>query len=53
MMCSENLLFRRGELRGKYSFQYIKNPLFGRICAPEVGELILDDEHAKGEVITV
>ncbi len=29
----------------------IKNPLSGRICAPEVGEIIMDDESAKGEVI--
>ncbi len=29
----------------------IKNPLHGRICVPEVGEIIMDDENAKGEVI--
>ena len=29
----------------------IKNPLSGRICVPEVGEVIMDDEHAKGEVM--
>ncbi len=28
----------------------IKNPLSGRIVAREVGELIMDDENAKGEV---
>lgn len=28
----------------------IKNPLSGRITAPEVGELIMDDAGAKGEV---
>ena len=29
----------------------IKNPLAGRIQAPAVGEIIRDDEHAKGEVL--
>lgn len=29
----------------------IKNPLSGRIQVPEVGELIMDDEAAKGEVL--
>ena len=29
----------------------IKNPLSGRITAPEVGELIMDDAGAKGEVV--
>ena len=28
----------------------IKNPLSGRIVVREVGELIMDDENAKGEV---
>lgn len=30
----------------------IKNPLSGRIQAPEVGELIMDDREAKCEVQT-
>lgn len=29
----------------------IKNPLSGRIYVPEVGELIMDDENAKGQVV--
>lgn len=29
----------------------IKNPLSGRITVPDVGEVILDDAKAKGEVI--
>lgn len=29
----------------------IKNPLSGRICVPEAGEVIMDDEYAKGEVM--
>lgn len=29
----------------------IKNPLSGRITVPEVGELIMDDAGAKGEVV--
>lgn len=29
----------------------IKNPMSGRIYVPDVGEIIMDDEHAKGEVI--
>lgn len=30
----------------------IKNPLSGKILVPAVGELILDDENARGQVIT-
>ncbi len=30
----------------------IKNPLSGQIQVPEVGEIIMDDEHARGEIIT-
>jgi len=30
----------------------IKNPLSGRICVPAVGEVIRDDENARGEIIT-
>ncbi|MCM1535653.1 MAG: DUF3737 family protein [Clostridium sp.] len=29
----------------------IKNPLSGQICVPEVEEIIMDDENAKGEII--
>mgnify|MGYP002508929143 CR=1 FL=1 len=29
----------------------IKNPLSGRICVPEAGEVIMDDQLAKGEVM--
>lgn len=29
----------------------IKNPLSGRITAPDVGEVILDDAKAKGEIV--
>lgn len=29
----------------------IKNPLSGRIQVPEVGEIIMDDKNAKGEII--
>ena len=29
----------------------IKNPYSGRIVVPQVGELIIDDENAKAEVI--
>ena len=29
----------------------IKNPLSGRIYVPELGELIMDDENARGEVV--
>jgi hypothetical protein len=28
----------------------IKNPLAGAITVPEVGEVIMDDENAKGEI---
>ena len=95
MMRSENLTFKGVKLKGKYSFQYIKNAVFencifdtkdafwhgenitvknsvikseylawysdgltlidctlsGRIWVPEVGELIMDDEDAKGDVL--
>lgn len=30
----------------------IKNPLSGQIHVPEVGEMIMDDENARGKVIT-
>lgn len=31
----------------------IKNPLSGRISAPDVGEIILDDAKAKGEIVII
>ena len=33
------------------TFFRIKNPYAGRISVPEVGEIIMDDENAKGEII--
>ncbi len=30
----------------------IKNPLSGSIYVPSVGEIIMDEDYAKGQVIT-
>ena len=40
----------RGVILSTSSVVSIKNPLAGLICVPSVGELILDDELAKGQV---
>ena len=52
-MLDTDLAFEKSEVEADITTKVdsIKNPLSGRICVPEVGELIMDDENAKGEVI--
>lgn len=48
-----DLAFERSEVEASITTPVcsIKNPAAGRIVVPEVGEIILDDERAKGEII--
>ena len=48
-----DLAFEKSEVEAtvKSPVLSIKNPLSGRIYAPEVGEIIMDDVNARGEVI--
>ncbi len=52
-MIDTDLAFEKSQVEANVTTSVIsiKNPLSGRICAPEVGEIIMDDENAKGEVI--
>ncbi|MBD5522227.1 MAG: DUF3737 family protein [Lachnospiraceae bacterium] len=52
-MIDTDLAFEKSEVEAVVTTKVdsIKNPQSGRIEAPEVGELIMDDENAKGEVI--
>ena len=52
-MVDTDLSFEKSEVEATVTAPIlsIKNPLSGRICVPEVGEVIMDDEHAKGEVM--
>ncbi|MDO5336640.1 MAG: DUF3737 family protein [Eubacteriales bacterium] len=52
-MMDTDLAFEKSEVQAVITTKVdsIKNPLSGRIQVPEVGELIMDDEHAEGEVI--
>ncbi|MCM1124437.1 MAG: DUF3737 family protein [Eubacterium sp.] len=52
-MTDTDLAFEKSEVTATITTKVdsIKNPLSGRIQVPELGELILDDEKAKGEVI--
>lgn len=52
-MLETDLAFEKSQVEAtiRTSVVSIKNPLSGRITAPEVGELILDDDKAKGEII--
>ncbi len=52
-MVDTDLAFEKSEVDAVITTKVdsIKNPLSGRICVPEVGEVIMDDEHAKGEVM--
>ena len=53
-MIDTDLAFEKSEVEAVITTKVdsIKNPLSGRIQVPEVGELIMDDEEAKGEVLT-
>lgn len=52
-MTETDLCFEKSEVQAtiKTPVISIKNPLSGRIEVPEVKELIMDDENARGEVI--
>ena len=48
-----DLCFEKSEVEATVTTPVIsiKNPLSGHICVPAVGEVIMDDEAAKGEVL--
>lgn len=52
-MVNTDLSFERSEVEATLTAPIvsIKNPLSGTICVPEVGEIIMDDENAKGEIL--
>ena len=52
-MIDTDLAFEKSEVEAVITTKVdsIKNPLSGRIQVPEVEELIMDDEDAKGEVV--
>lgn len=54
-MTDTDLCFEKSEVEATVSTPVIsiKNPLSGKIYLPSVGEIIMDDENAKGEIITV
>lgn len=53
-MTDTDLCFEKSEVEATVTTPVIsiKNPLSGRICLPSVGEVIMDDENAGGEIIT-
>jgi len=52
-MVDTDLAFEKSQVEATVTTPVIsiKNPMSGRICVPEVGEIIRDDEKAKGEVV--
>lgn len=52
-MLNTDLCFERSEVQAVItsSIDSIKNPYWGRIQAPEAGEIIRDDTAAKGEIV--
>lgn len=52
-MIDTDLCFERSEVEATITTPVlsIKNPYAGRICVPSVGEIIRDDENAKGEIV--
>ena len=52
-MTDTDLCFEKSEVFAEITTPVIsiKNPLSGKIAVPEVGEVIMDDENAKGEVV--
>ena len=52
-MLDTDLAFEKSDVEAVVvtKIESVKNPLSGRIQAPEIGELIMDDENAKGEVL--
>lgn len=53
-MTDTDLCFEKSEVEATVTTPVIsiKNPLSGHIYVPSVGEIIMDDENAKGEIIT-
>lgn len=51
-MIDTDLCFEKSEVEARITTPVlsIKNPLAGAITVPEVGEVIMDDENAKGEI---
>ena len=52
-MIDTDLAFEKSEVEAQITSKVdsIKNPLSGHIEVPELGELIMDDENAKGQVL--
>ncbi|MCM1345331.1 MAG: DUF3737 family protein [Muribaculaceae bacterium] len=52
-MIDTDLAFEKSQVEATVTTPVIsiKNPASGRICVPAVGEIIMDDENAKGEVV--
>lgn len=52
-MLETDLAFEKSQVEATIATKVdsIKNPLSGRITAPDVGEIILDDPKAKGEIV--
>lgn len=52
-MFDTDLCFEKSEVSAEITTPVIsiKNPLSGKITVPEVGEMIMDDAQAKGEVV--
>lgn len=52
-MIDTDLAFEKSQVEATVTTPVIsvKNPLSGQICVPEVGEIIMDDENTRGEVI--
>ena len=52
-MIETDLAFEKSQVEATVTTPVIsiKNPLSGRIFVPEVGEIIMDDENAKGKII--
>lgn len=52
-MVDTDLCFEKSEVEAVVTtpVDSIKNPLSGSIRVPEVGEIILDDENARGKIL--
>lgn len=52
-MIDTDLAFEKSDVEAQITTKVdsIKNPRSGRIEVPELGELIMDDAEAKGEVL--
>ena len=52
-MIETDLAFEKSQVEATVTTPVIsiKNPLSGRIFVPEVGEIIMDDENAKGKIV--